>query len=65
MGIAHTNDSLVTVARGLPLETPGIEIPTKTYLLYVIEMTYTTIGVKLVVMARYGARFVVLKHPIF
>ncbi len=26
-------------------------------------MTYRTIGVKLVVMARYGARFVVLKHP--
>ncbi len=26
-------------------------------------MTYTTVGVKLVGMARYGARFVVLKHP--
>ncbi len=32
---------------------------------YVIEMTYTTIGVKLVVMGRYGVRFVVLKHPLF
>ncbi len=35
----------------------------KTNLLYVLEMTYRTIGVKLVVMARYGARFVVLTPP--
>ncbi len=34
-------------------------------LLYVIGMTYTTVGVNLVGMARYGARFVVLKHPPF
>ncbi len=32
-------------------------------LLYVIEVTYRTVGVKLVGMACYGARFVVLKHP--
>ncbi len=35
----------------------------KTNLLYVIEMTYRTVGVKLVVMASYGARFVVLTPP--
>ncbi len=29
-----------------------------------IEMTYTTVGVNLVVMVRYAARFVVLKHPV-
>ncbi len=34
-------------------------------LLYVIEMTYRTVCVKLVGMARYGARFVVLKPPLF
>ncbi len=28
MGITHTKDRLVTVARGLPLEGPGFEIPT-------------------------------------
>ncbi len=33
-------------------------------LLYAIEMTYTTVGVKLERMACYGARFVVLKHPL-
>ncbi len=29
-----------------------------------IEMTYTTVGVKLVGVAQHGARFVVLKHPL-
>ncbi len=37
------------------------ELPRKR--IYVIEMTYTTVGVKLVGMTRYGARFVVLKYP--
>ncbi len=37
--------------------------PRKPTVLYVISTTYRTVGVKLVVTARYGARFVVLKHP--
>ncbi len=37
----------------------------KTIYFYAINMTYTTVGVKLVGMARYGARFVVLPPPLF
>ncbi len=32
--------------------------------IYVAEVTYTTIGVKLLVLALYGARFVVLIPPL-
>ncbi len=32
---------------------------------YVIEITYRTVGVKLIGLSCYGARFVVLKHLTF
>ncbi len=33
--------------------------------MFVIEMTYITVGVKLVGMTPYGARFVVMTPPLF